>query len=88
MAEVSHTHFNIGFGKIVIKPLVFFRRELKLGDVLSEYKTRRDDRGIMIRLELQKRYDNLRRAKGMVEEFHSKIIKSRYARKIKNSLDK
>jgi len=88
MAEVSYTHFNLGFGKIVIKPLIFFRRELRLGDILSEYTSRRDDRGIMIRMELQRRYDNFRRAKEMIEEFHNKIIKSRYARKIKNNLEK
>lgn len=89
MFDLSHTIFNnSGLGRFIIKPIPYFKRELFLMDLVEEFKDRKDNRGIMIRLELERRLENFKKLKDEVEILHDYRIKQRYGRKIKNDLEK
>lgn len=89
MYDLSHVIFNdTGLGRFIIKPIPFFKRELLLMDLVEKFKDRKDDRGIMIRKELEKRLENFKKLKSEVEVLHDYRIKQRYGRKIKNDLEK
>lgn len=79
---------NTGLGRFIIKPIPFYKRELLLMDLVDKFKDRSDDRGIMIRKELEKRLENFQKIKPEVEILQDYRIKQRYGRKIKNDLEK
>ncbi len=89
MYDLSHVIFNnTGLGRFIIKPIPFFKRELLLMDLVEKFKDRGDERGIMIRKELEKRLENFQKLKPEVEVLHDYRIKQRYGRKIKSDLEK
>lgn len=89
MFDLSHTIFNnSGLGRFIIKPIPFYKRELLLMDLVEKFKERGDDRGIMIRKELERRLENFQKLKPEVERLQDYIIKQRYGRKIKKDLEK
>lgn len=89
MFDLSHTIFNnSGLGRFIIKPIPFYKRELLLMDLVEKFKERGDDRGIMIRKELERRLENFQKLKPEVEFLQDYIIKQRYGRKIKKDLEK
>ena len=89
MYDISHVIFNnTGLGRFIIKPIPFFKRELLLMDLVEKFRDRKDDRGIMIRKELEKRLADFQKIKPEVEVLHDYKIKQRYGRKIKKDLEK
>lgn len=89
MFDLSHVIINnSGLGRFIIKPIPFLKRELLLMDLVEKFNDRGDDRGIMIRKELERRLENFQKIKPEVENLQDYIIKQRYGRKIKNDLEK
>lgn len=89
MHNLEHVIFNVtGLGRFIIKPLSFFKRECKLFDLVHEYKTRKDNRGLMIRRELESRYERFRNIKPEVENYHDHVNNRKYGAKIKKDLEK
>lgn len=75
-----------GLGRILIRPLKFWRRKERLKETLDSFATRRDDRGIMIRKELELRYSNMENLDPYVKEYND--YKGRHIKKYKDSLGK
>ena len=56
MFSVSYVVFYLsGLGRFIIRPIKFRAKRKKLNDLVEKFAERRDDRGIMIRNELEKR---------------------------------
>ncbi len=60
MYSLSHVIFNIsGLGRFIIRPFKFWKREKGLGKLIEAFKERRDNRGIVIKNELEKRHQEM-----------------------------
>jgi hypothetical protein len=56
----SHVIFSVaGLGKFKIRPIKFFRRETIILKLIDRFKDSRSDRGGKIRMELEKRYQEM-----------------------------
>jgi hypothetical protein len=71
MYEYSHVEFIIhGLGRFLIRPLKFFKRESTVIDLINRFDSRRDNRGIMIKKELEQRFDKMRNIKSEVQKLY------------------
>lgn len=73
MGKLSSVLFCLrGLGRFVIRPLKFFRKQEKMMELVERFGARRDDRGLMIKRELLKRYDQFQEVRPVVEEYNEK----------------
>lgn len=76
MGSISYTIFNLmGLGRFLIRPFKFFNKKKRVEKLVDKFKDRRDDRGIMIRNELQKRLQQFENAQSLVEDFNTYLRK-------------
>lgn len=60
MYSFSHVIYTLsGLGRLIIRPFKFWRRVKGMDKLLADFKDRRDNRGIMIRKELEKRQQQM-----------------------------
>lgn len=87
MYKLSNVVFYLhGLGRFLIRPLNFWKRKDKLEQLVEQFSSRRDERGIMIRKELEERYKYMEDLYLDVKEFND--YKGRHVRKYKDSLGK
>lgn len=68
MFSVSYVVFYLsGLGRFIVRPIKFRAKRKKLKDLVEKFSDRRDDRGIMIRNELEKRLFEYDQASSDVE---------------------
>lgn len=76
MGNLSHTIFNLkGLGRFLIRPFKFLNKQKRMEKLVDRFKDRRDDRGIMIRNELEKRLQQFENAQLLVEDFNTYLKK-------------
>jgi len=73
-----------GLGRFVIRPKIFYDRIKGLQYLIEKFSLRKDNRGIMIRKELESRLENFAAAYDEVEL----LSKKRYGRTYKNRVEK
>ena len=79
MFNISHVIYNIhGLGRFILRPLKFYKKKKNLQKLIEKFSDRRDDRGIMIRNELIKRYDYFENATPTVDAFNDHIKKKMF----------
>jgi hypothetical protein len=60
MHTISYIIFTItGLGRFVIRPKKFWKRKERLEKLISDFRARRDNRGLMINREIDKRYQEM-----------------------------
>lgn len=59
-----------GLGRFIIRPFKFWKREKSLERLVNDFESRRDNRGIMIRKELEERYQCMQNAKEEVQKYY------------------
>lgn len=85
MGALSYTIFCLtGLGRFIIRPLKFYVKFKKMEKLVERFRDRRDNRGIMIRKELELRLQQFQEAKEKVDQFN--IYKRK--RMFKNERDK
>lgn len=71
MGSLSYTIFTLGgLGRFMIRPFKFFGKKQRMLKLVERFSGRRDNRGIMIKNELEKRYQQFEDASPKVEEFN------------------
>ncbi len=90
MFSISYVLFYLsGLGKFIIKPLSFYSKKKKLKQLVDKFEHRRDDRGIMIKNELNKRMQYFDDATIDVDNLNDYIRKRMYKKlRNENSLEK
>ena len=82
MHSMSYVKFTLhGLGKFVIRPLKFWRRLNKLRTILGDFGVRRDNRGIMIRKELEIRAQQMEELGPEVQKYFEFRQKQMYGSK-------
>lgn len=80
MHNLTHVVFNIhGLGRFLIRPLKFWSREAAMKKLIERFAERRDNRGLMIRKELETRYEQMQVLKPEVQklfDFYDKTKKN------------
>jgi hypothetical protein len=60
MHNLTHVVFSLtGLGRFILRPMKFWKRKVGLEKLLESFGERRDNRGITIRQEIKKRYDQM-----------------------------
>lgn len=84
MFDITHVIYNIhGLGRFILRPLKFYSKKKNLKKLLDKFADRRDNRGIMIRNELIKRYESFEKATLEVD-FFNEHIKKRMFKKLRH----
>lgn len=83
MFTVSHVIYNIhGLGRFILRPLKFYKKKKNLKILIEKFSNRRDDRGIMIRNELLKRYSDFENITITVDDFNNHIKRKMFKQSI------
>lgn len=79
MGDLSFLKFTfIGLGTFLIRPLKFFKKQAKMLSLVERFAERRDDRGLMIKRNLELRYLQFLAAQPVVETYNKQKLKKMY----------
>lgn len=79
MFNLSYVIFNFsGLGRFVVRPITFSKRSWKLLTLIEKFKSRKDDRGIAIKIELEKRYSQFKALTPAVQDYFDYRQKQMY----------
>lgn len=79
MGNLEFLNFNlVGLGNFLIRPLKFFRKQNKMLELVEKFVDRRDDRGLMIRRNLELRYSQFLATRPKVDNYNKEKLKKMY----------
>lgn len=86
MFKISHVIFYLsGLGRLVVRPLKFYRKKERMKNLLERFDTRKDDRGLMIKRELNQRCEYFENATKDVDDFNL-YIRQRMYKELRNEV--